>query len=611
MRRRRAVTLTCGVAVALLCWVVYLFGVFESLDRRLLDGYFVARGEKDTLAPIVVVAIDYESLQRLGPWPWPRDVHGRLIQKLSAAGASVVGFDILFLDPTERDGALAAVAEEAANVVWASTFSNAANEQFLVREHRAPARTLLVPSAATGYVDLRFDPDGYVRRVPPVLPFGQQIFRSFALTIAEQYRREPLLHVSGGGTRWRSAIGPWVPTEADGSLLINFAAPPYTFPMVPYIRVLEGTVPASVFKDRIVLVGATTAPSDSFFTPFYSTLFVEMSRLMPGVEIHANIVDMFLRGRFLSRIGAGMPLLLFLVIGLTAGILGRRGLWVTLGALPACVVAPMVLGYTMFATYEQWVPAAALSTSTLFVWGAVTLYGFVSERKEKNMVRATLERYVSPVLVREVIDQGVDLALGGKRQPLTILFSDIRGFTGIAERIAPEVLVGILCQHFARASEIIHRHGGTLDKFIGDAVMAFWGAPTPRPDHGLCAVRAAIEMQAAAGELSALIRDQVGEDLRIGIGINSGDAVVGNIGSPARMEYTAVGDPVNLASRIEAMTRQHQVDILITQFTYELVKYDVDAEPLGTTIVRGRTDPIAIYRVVGLKSAPQLAPAQV
>ena len=475
--------------------------------------------------------------------------------------------------------------------------------------HRTPAKTLLVPSAATGYVDLRFDPDGYVRRVPPVLPFGAQMFRSFALTIAEQYRREPLLHVSGGGTRWRSAIGPWVPTESDGSLLINFAAPPYTFPMVPYVRVLEGTVPASVFKDRIVLVGATNAPSDSFFTPFYSTLFAEMSRLMPGVEIHANIVDMFLRGRFLSRIGWGFTLLLFLAIGVNAGTLGRRGLWVTLGALPVCVVAPVILGYVMFTTYNEWVPAAGLSTSTLFVWGAVTLYGFVSERKEKNVVRATLERYVSPDIVRSVIDQGVDLGLGGKRQPLTILFSDIRGFTGIAERIAPEVLVDVLCQHFARAGEIIHRHGGTLDKFIGDAVMAFWGAPTPRIDHGLCAVRAALEMQAAAIELSALVRDKVGEEIRIGIGINTGDAVVGNIGSPTRMEYTAVGDPVNLASRIEAMTRQHQVDILITQFTYEQVKFDVDVEPLGTTTVRGRTDPIAIYRLVRLKNAPQTAPA--
>jgi adenylate cyclase len=466
---------------------------------------------------------------------------------------------------------------------------------------------LLVPSSATGYVDLRFDPDGYVRRVPPVLPFGAQIFRSFALTVAEQYRREPLLHVSGGGTRWRSAIGPWVPTEPDGSLLINFAAPPHAFTTVPYIRVLDGTAPAGVFKDRIVLVGATTAPSDAFFTPFYSPLFVETSRLMPGVEIHANIVDMFLRGLFLGRVGAGVTLLLFLVIGVTAGGLGRRGLWVTLGALLASVVGPVVFGYAMFTTREQWVPAAALATSAPLVWGAVTLYGFVSERKEKSLVRATLERYVSPALVREVIDHGVDLGLGGKRQQLTILFSDIRGFTGIAERIAPEILVDILCQHFARASEIIHRHGGTLDKFIGDAVMAFWGAPTPRADQGLCAVRAALEMQAAAAELNARVKREVGEEIKIGIGINSGDTVVGHIGSPARMEYTAVGDPVNLASRVEGMTAQHQADILITQFTYELVKYDVDVEPLGATTVRGRTDPIAIYRVVRLKSAPRTA----
>jgi adenylate cyclase len=550
------------------------------------------------------VTVDYESLQKLGPWPWPRDVHGRLVQRLTELGARVVAFDVLFMEATDRDGQLAAPAEEANNVVWASTFARAQHEKYEVYEHRGPVRTLLVPSSVTGYIDLRFDPDGYVRRIAPVRPYGEQVYRSFALAIAERYRRQPVLHLSAGGTRWRGPDGPTVPTEADGSLLINFAAPPHTFPMIGYARALHGTAPDGAFKDKIVLVGATTTPGDLFFTSFYSPIFVETSRLMPGVEIHANIVDMLLRGAFISRVGHVVTLLLFLLMAVVAGTLGRRGLLMTLFAVIASVVGPVVIGYVLFVMRDQWLSAAALATSGPFIGGAVILYGFLSERKEKGLVRATLERYVSPTLVREVIDQGVDLGLGGKRQQLTILFSDIRGFTGISERIAPEVLVDILCKHFTRASEIIHRHGGTLDKFIGDAVMAFWGAPTPRADHALCAVRAALEMQAAVGELAEWVRREVGEEIRIGVGINSGDAVVGHIGSDERMEYTAVGDPVNLASRVESLTKEHHAEILITHLTYELVKYDVDVEPLGDTTVRGRTGPVALYRVLGLKKAP-------
>ena len=173
----------------------------------------------------------------------------------------------------------------------------------------------------------------------------------------------------------------------------------------------------------------------------------------------------------------------------------------------------------------------------------------------------------------------------------------------MSERIAPEAMVGILGEHFAAMSDIVLRHRGTLDKFIGDAVMAFWGAPTPNtePDDALLAVQAATEMQAAAHKLAASVQQRFGESFAIGIGINTGDAVVGHIGSPQRITYTAVGDPVNLASRVEGMTREHDAGILITQFTYDRVKYDVEAELLGFMPIRGRTDPVALYRVHGLK----------
>jgi adenylate cyclase len=603
--RRRLFTLCLGLLLAALAWMAQALGVFEPLDRRLLDFYFVGRGERESRSPVVIVAIDYESLQRAGqPWPWPRSIHAKLIRELVAAGASVVAFDVLFIenDPT-RDAELAGAAEDAGNVVWASTFVSAAQQRFQLSHHRAPIQELQVPSSEFGYVDLSFDPDGYVRRVSPFRHFGTQIFKSFAVVIAERHRREPLLHLSGGGTRWPGPRGAPVPVERDGSLFINFAGPPASIPAVPYIRVLEGKVPPGTFNGKIVLVGATAVAADAFFTPFYSPFLPETSRLMAGVEIHANIVDMILRGEFLGRAGWAWNLLGFLVLGLVASLLvDRRRSWLTVGALGGLVVGWLALGYLLFAALNLWLTVAGPVLSVPLIWGALASYGFVVERKEKDFVRSTLERYVSPAVVQEVIERRVDLALGGKRQTLTILFSDIRGFTGLSERLPSETVVEFLNQHFTIASEIILKHGGTLDKFIGDAVMAFWGAPTPRENHALLAVQAALEMQAAK-QVDERFQERFGERLQIGIGINTGDAIVGHIGSPQRMGYTVVGDPVNLASRVSGLTREHQAEILITQFTYELVKFYVEAEPLGVVSVRGRSDPVAIYRVLGLKAA--------
>jgi adenylate cyclase len=599
------VRLAIGVALAGLAWMAHALGVFEPLDRKLLDFYLVARGEREPLAPIVIVAIDYESLQRAGHrWPWPRSLHARLLRKLGAAEASVVALDVLFLEtdpPQDRE--LARAAEDLGNVIWASAFGRADEHQrFRLLQHRPPAQGLQVASSAFGYVDLPFDPDGYIRRVSPIRHFGPIIHKSFAAVIAERYRREPLLHLSAAGTRWPGPSGAPVPAQRDGSLLINFAGPPGTFPTVPYIWVLEGRVPPETFKGKIVLVGATGDDTDRFFTPFYSRWLPETSRPMAGVEIHANIVDMILGGRFLARAGWAWHLLLFLAIGLAASLFVNRGrAWLTVGALAAAVGACLALGYLVLVSLDLWLAVAGPALCAWLPWGALLFHGLIVERKEKEFVRSTLERYVSPAVVQEVMSRRIDLALGGKRQTITVLFSDIRGFTDLAERIPPEALVQILNQHFTAAGDIILRHGGTLDKFIGDAVMAFWGAPVPREDHALLAVRTALEMQAAVRGLDAQFRERLGERLRVGIGINTGDAVVGHIGTPRRLGYTAIGDPVNLAARVEAMTREEQAEILITQFTYELVKFSVDAEPLGVVPVRGRKDPVAIYRVRGLK----------
>jgi adenylate cyclase len=602
--RRRLLTLGLGLFLAALAWAAQAAGVFAALDRKLLDFYFVTRGERETLSPIVIVAIDFESLQRVEHrWPWPRNLHAQLIRKLASAGARVVAFDILFLDPDPaHDPDLARAAEAAGNVVWASTFVSADQQQFQVSQHLPPTQVLQVPSATFGYAGLPFDPDGYVRRMLPFRRFGSQIFKSFSVAVAERYRNEPLSPPSTEGKQSGNGRVGLVPTERDGSVRINFSGPPATFPIIPYVRVLEGKILSDAVKDKIVLVGATTEAADSFFTPFYSRLLPETSRTMPGVEIHANAVDMFLQGHSLRRTGSAWSFLLFIILGLTAGLLvGQRRPWLTISLLATVLTTYLILGYVLFSSFDLWLEAAGPVACAPLVWGGLAFYGFIVERKEKHFVRSTLELYVNPTVVEEVISLGIDLAPGGKRRTLTILFSDIRGFTGLSERLSPEVMVDILNQHFTASSEIILNSGGTLDKFIGDAIMAFWGAPTPREDHALAAVKVALAMQAAARELDKIVEAQWGEQFRIGVGINTGDAVVGHIGSPRRMGYTAVGDPTNLASRVEGLTKEYQSDILITQATYDRVKDEIEAESLGQVPVKGRKETTAIYRVIGLK----------
>jgi adenylate cyclase len=603
-RQRRLLAVLLGLLLACLMWAAQVVGVFAPLDRKLLDFYFISRGERESLSPIVIVAIDYESLQRVEHrWPWPRSMHAQLIRELASAGARVVAFDILFLDPDPiHDPDLAKAVEEAGHVVLASMFVNADQQQFQISQYRAPTQALQVPSVAVGYAGLPFDPDGYVRRTIPFRHFGSQAFKSFAVTVVEHYRREPIMQPSSHAAQSIAPSSAPISLEQDGSLLINFAGPPATFPSIPYIRVLEGKIPPGALKDKIVLVGATTEAADSFFTPFYSRLLPETSRTMPGVEIHANVADMLLQGAFLKRAAWTWNLLMFLMLGVVISLLvNLRSPWLTASFLAAILASYLILGYFLFTAFQLWLALAGPVVSAPIIWGVLAFYAYLVERKEKNFVRSTLERYVNPAVVQEVISRGIDLSLGGKHRTITILFSDVRGFTGLSERLSPETMVEILNQHFTASSEIILNSGGTLDKFIGDAIMAFWGAPAPREDHALAAVKAALEIQMAAKALDKLLQERLGERFMIGVGINTGDAVVGHIGSPRRMGYTAVGDPTNLASRVESLTKDYQAEILITQTTYDLVKDQIEAESLGRVPVKGRKETTIIYRVIGLK----------
>jgi len=600
-RRHRAGGAVLGVAAAVAAGLLAATGVFERLELKALDLLFLLRGPHIPSPQIVIVGVDYESVQALGSsWPWPREYHARLLDRLREA--RTVGLDFLFTQPSDprQDRLLAEAARSAGNVVWASHFSLIKEAQFAIESPIVPIAILRTASPGFGFVSLPLDRDGVVRRVAPMKIYHDQVFWSFGLVVLERASSAPLVMTPRGMRRGMD--GPMIPSDRDNTFLINYVGPPRTFPQIPYHKVLRGEVPPDTFRDKIVLVGAVSSTlMDSFVTPFFSPLY--SNELMAGVEVHANAIDTVLTGRYLTRAAPWINVALLLVLG---GVVGAataalRARWaVILCAVLGVGFAACVIG--LFQAWRYWLNIIAPVATIPLALACTGIYRFVREERLKAVARRSLERYVSVEVAREILERGDEVELGGIRRRITVAFCDIRGFTTLSEQSSPEEVVDLLNRFFTRISDPILRHGGTLDKYIGDAIMAFWGAPVARQDDPIRAVRCALDMLRESAAFSAELEAQGKAPLSVGIGINTGWAIVGNIGSPARMGYTAIGDTVNIASRLQDLTKEHRAELLISHTTFEEIDDLFEAERIGLVPVKGRTEPVGIYKVLGEKA---------
>lgn len=590
-----------GAAAAVGVGLLATAGFFERLELKALDLLFLLRGPQVVSSTIVIVGVDYESLQAPGSsWPWPREYHARLIDQLREAKA--IGLDILFTQQgdLQQDRLLAEAARAGGNVVWASQFVLIKEAQFVIESHVLPILILRKASSEVGYVDLRLDPDGVIRRVAPVKVYHGQVYRSFGLAVLERAGLSRLMMTPRGMRQ--GTYGPTVPADRDNAILINYVGPPHTFRHIPYLKVLRGEVPPKTFRDKIVLVGAVSPTlTDHFFTPFFSPLF--SNEQMAGIEVHANAIETMLTGRYLTRGGYWINVAILVVLGVVVGTgtATFRALWGSLlCAILGLAYAIAVAG--LFLTRGYWLNLAAPVATIPLALACTGIYRFVREERLKKLAARSLGRYVSVDVAREILESGDEIELGGTRRRITVLFSDIRGFTTLSEQSSPEAVVEILNRLFSHLSSPILKHGGTLDKYIGDAVMAFWGAPVARQDDAIRAVRASLEMLHETAVLSAELQARGGAPLAIGIGINTGGAIVGNIGSPERMGYTAIGDTVNVASRLQDLTKEYHADLLISHTTFNEVKDYFETERIGLVPVKGRTEPVVIYKVLGEKA---------
>ncbi|MBL8056196.1 MAG: CHASE2 domain-containing protein [Anaerolineales bacterium] len=523
------------------------------------------------------------------------------------------------------DGAFAAAVRSAGNVVLnGEVFKDFSGDEFI--EVRKPVRALSAAAAGFGITNIQHDADGAVHSVlawenTARDPAQGEVYYTWPVVLASLYTGQPL---AGRPALDRFQFGEQTVRLDRKFLRVNFRGPAGTVPVISALKVVNGDQireDPDAFRGKIVLIGATSASlQDIYPTPF------GFQQTTSGVEVMANALDTVLSGETLTlwsgvcaapaegvagflrlcALGERTPMLLSILIsgGLGLLLLLIREPTRAILALGGLLAAGVALWLAAFLVGRTEIPLVAPLVTLFVAFAAPAVERAVSEELEKRRVRGIFELFISPEMVGQLIDKGID-AMRGKRAELTILFSDIRGFTTMSEKMTPEELVATLNEYLGVMTEVIHRHGGTVDKYEGDLVMAFFGAPLWYPDHAERAVRCSIDMRLELDRLRAKwAAEGKPSHLEMGIGLNSAEVFVGLVGSGRRVNYTVMGDGVNLASRVQDLTKDLQWPLLITEFTYAQVKDQFDIEFGEARLVKGKTVPVGMYKVLGEKGAP-------
>jgi adenylate cyclase len=578
-RRRVIEAIVAAVALAAV-WLLGFTPQWRQVEFKTFDVYtaLAARGPGDT--PLVIVAIDEPSFRELGlHWPFPRRTHADLIERASRDGARVVAFDLIFAEPTtaEDDTRMAGAIGHARNVVLAKTReksqTSVSSEWTLVE----PMSEFGEAGAYTGEVGVNPDADFVVRMMP---------------SFADSFDRVIARLASGNDS---ASVAP------DAQSLIRYEGPHGSFPTVHYYQALvPGLLPPGFFKDKIVLVGldvhaspeVTRKQADLYNSPFLDS----EGGVIPGVEIHANIISNLLQGRALVPASQTLSAAVAGVLVLLVGLVGlRRSPAVTFATLMAVSFAMLAVSYVLFAYYGFWLSPLLPILAAAFLFIVQTAVGFLTERQRAQETKRAFAQYVPAEVVNRLIEQPELLELGGEERELTLLFADLANFTTMSEKLAPRAVVAVLGKYFDAMSTVIYRHGGTVDKYIGDGIMAFWGAPLPDERHADHALQAAMDMQDRFADLARRLAKKGAPVMSMRIGIHTGSVIVGNVGSRARFAYTAIGDAVNLASRLEGANKAYGTSILLSEATAQQLKGRVPLRPVDSVVVKGRTDAVTIF----------------
>src|SRR5690554_112973 len=580
-------------------------GVLHRLELFTGDVLFRLRGPLHDDSGIVLVAIDDASFAHNDlQWPWPRSYLARIVDSIAAGDPSVIVVDVQFYEPStpEEDARLAEAIREAGNVVLVSNIATERRQGVVLRQLNQPIRELREAAAAVGLAQFQRDDDGTLRRMLAFARHNGKLYPSLAMEAARMHLGVERFFVASPDDVW---IGAHHIRLDDQYLPVNFRGPAkMTIPYYSAYQVADGLVDPAVFTGRIVIIGATaeTIPLyDSYPTPFGS------SPPMSGAEANAHAIDTILQGRPLRPASWLAQLGVSLAAALAAGVLAR---WVKpltgLALVVVLALAYLVLSWALFAYARVIPPLVGPSLALALVYVAGTTVQVYDEQRQRARVRALFERYVSPAAIDEMLSQPGSVSVSGQRRDVTVMFSDIRGFTALSEKLRPEEVVAILNDYLGAMTEIIFKHGGTVDKFEGDGILAIWNAPLAVEDHPTRAVECALEMTRRLAEMQQGWAATGQQALKNGIGISTGPCFVGNIGSSQRMDYTVIGDTVNLAARLEALTKELGLQIVYSEATHRQLAGHIRSRFVTSAKVAGREQPVNVYTVLGVDE-PQAA----
>ncbi|MGE5545111.1 MAG: CHASE2 domain-containing protein [Bacillota bacterium] len=605
MSKGKRLLLPFGILVLFLLSVS--LGLWDRVENMVYDSWFRISGERDPGEEIVIIGMGEKSIIELGQLPWSRSVFAGILENL--AEARVVAFDLILDLPGEfsEDQQLATAVEQHGGVVFACGFTfNEEETGEIIQDIRMPLDIFLNGCAGVGFINTPTDRDNVVRHSLVAYPAGEDFFiPSFSLAIAQTAKglgSDTIKQLPDGKLMVGDTL---IPVDGRYQALSNFWGPGGTFPSYEYVDVLQGRVDPEVFKDRIVLIGPTSPLLQDDEKIPYTTGNLILSSGLPamGVEIHASFVKTFLEQAYFQKVPLWGNLIWMVIIwALTIGLVFKKGPLV--GFLVAILVVIGVVGisYGLWSTQRWWIDCAGPAVLSLATYTGVTAQNYLVAEMERKRTRALFSRYVSPAVVEELINHPELVELGGKRQEVTILFSDIRGFTSFSEAQPPEKVVGRLNEYLSAMTAAIFKYGGMIDKYMGDGIMAVFGAPVYQPDHAWQAIAASQEMRR---QLVTLNRgwESRGEPLfDIGIGLSTGPVVVGNVGSSERTDYTVIGEDVNLASRLESLNKQYGTQLILSDRTLRSLRENAgeipwEFEELGSVPVRGFTVPIPVYTV--------------
>jgi len=535
----------------------------------------------------VIVAIDEPALAQINAqWPWPRRLHADLIKALRAAGAKAIGLDIIMAEPSSPENDAAITAASAPDLVLAGdeTLIQAPQADQLIRTTPMPQFT--AAGARTGIASIELSGDGTFRTIPAYRD-------GFAVMLA-------------------AAAGKAAEMPPAGAMIQSFG-PARSYPTVSYYQALDPPtfLPPDFFRNRVVLVGLSlqNAPeidkggADTFATPYT----VHTGKLVAGVEIQATIYDNIVHRFYIARGALPLVALAILVAAiLAAATVWRSTSWLTLAAAIAAIGVFAAASFAGIRFGHVFVSPLGPSIAYIAVAFGQAAFDFAEERRNKQQITRAFSQYISPELVKRLTEDPSQLKLGGERRTLSVLFSDVRGFTTIAETMKddPEQLTTLINRLLTPLSEVVMNHGGTIDKYMGDCIMAFWNAPLDDPDHAMHAVTASLAMQEEITKLNRELETEAKafgtplHVLKMGVGINTGECVVGNMGSTRRFDYSCLGDSVNLASRLEGASKNYGVALLLGETTAFLVSGRYTIAELDRVIVKGKTVPAPVFTIL-------------